>query len=142
MEGFLPARSGHTLALLDESTLFCVGGYDGTRRFGDAWCMDCDTELWTEMAVDGDAFRGRAGHVMGRSADGSFVIGLGYASDRELLGCMHRMRVSPDRRAVAVERIETKTSIARRWASAAMLDVGLVVACGWNETGPLNGQKS
>ena len=62
--------------------------------------------------------------------------GLGYASDRKLLGDMWTMELGDG--GALLRRIDGIESHARRWASSGSCSQGLLVACGWNETGPLN----
>lgn len=82
---FFKARSGHSTTLLDGETSVVIGGYDGEQRFDDAWLYDSENFL-KPLKVVGNEFVGRAGHVSCRLSNDSLVLGLGYASDRHVLG--------------------------------------------------------
>lgn len=62
-------RSGHTVGTVGGKVVV-VGGYDGSCRFGDVWFYDEDeTMSFVPVALCGDEFKGRAGHLMVRQGN-------------------------------------------------------------------------
>jgi hypothetical protein len=127
------ARSGHTVCRLNDG-LVCVGGYDGSVRFGDVWKF-FDEGLCSRapLRVNGAAFQGRAGHCMVQDG-GSYLVALGYASDDALLGDVLRLTVNDE--VANFELLCESGGMARRWAACGSVQGGMAIFGGWNDTGP------
>ena len=120
-----------------DDSAFLVGGYDGKTRFADAFLWTDDSFRAVNLVGGEHPFVGRAGHVMVRIGIDSFVVALGYESDRSLLGDAVRVTLNRETLQAALHPL-AHSGNPRRWACAGMLmnESLMCVAGGWNEKGP------